>query len=361
MSVTNKALLNLTQHKKDQAAPSSLSPASIPNIESKYKAPFFFAIGVLSSLSLVGWVSVTGTIGSSLVVDDYAHTQVGAIPSQKMNMNTTELTTSPTQKVPTVAISRIYSEKKNTTDSLRVTEPSLHNINTRDSQHVASVEVAKSSSIVPATPKEQAEHDLLVEEVDVFPSELAQRSREAAKKALDKSDFTTATKEYYTVLKYQPRDEDSRKRLAALLYGKRDVAEAASVLQQGIKLNNDSIELRLALSSLLQKEQQPEAALSALEYVPVGVSIDYLATRGALAQQLKLMDLAKESYQMLVNQDPDNGRWWLGLAIVYEREAKVKAAYDAYQTAIMTPGLSRSSQAFVRDRIKLLATMEGVE
>ncbi|XDF77972.1 hypothetical protein AAFX60_001810 [Aliivibrio fischeri] len=51
----------------------------------------------------------------------------------------------------------------------------------------------------------------------------------------------------------------------------------------------------------------------------------------------------------------------LGLAIVYEREAKVKPAYEAYQTALIKPGLSRSSQAFVRDRIKLLATMEGIE
>ncbi len=45
---------------------------------------------------------------------------------------------------------------------------------------------SKSTSIVPATPKEQAQANemLQVEEVELLPSELARRSREAAKKSI---------------------------------------------------------------------------------------------------------------------------------------------------------------------------------
>ncbi|MUJ37511.1 MSHA biogenesis protein MshN [Aliivibrio fischeri] len=377
VSVTNKALLNITRQDENKEKQHSLSPADIPNVESKYKASFFFAIGVLSSLSLIGWSTLSESTDQDVDLKKSTHTQQQALTTEvsehaSSNIKIAQLLISPTKKESTLAVSSIYAEKPISADKIEVTASvrtqSIQNRSIVDKpQLMTSTEIvkptSKSTSIVPATPKEQAQANemLQVEEVELLPSELAHRSREAAKKALDRSDFKAAMKEYYTVLKYQPSDEESRKRLAALLYGKRDVSEAAAILQQGIKLNDDSVELRLALSSLLQKEQQPEAALSVLEYIPVGASVDYLATRGGLAQQLKLMDLAKESYQMLVNQEPDNGRWWLGLAIVYEREAKVKPAYEAYQTALIKPGLSRSSQAFVRDRIKLLATMEGIE
>ncbi|RYU69160.1 tetratricopeptide repeat protein [Aliivibrio finisterrensis] len=370
VSATNKALLNITKQDADIERKTSLSQADVPNIEPKFKAPFFFAIGVMSSLCLIGWATLSNTPNainnehqvSEVIVEDVVdHSELSKGSYLPVN--------SPTAKIVTSEVSRIYLNEN--IDE----KPSSHHIELSKAEE-SSVRVvnsnitptkAKEVSIVPDTPREHAinqtesQEQLHVEEVEVLPSELAQRNRDAAKKALDNSDFNTAMKAYYRVLKYQPSDEDSRKKLAALLYGKREIQESAAILQQGIRLNNDSIDLRLALASLLQKEEQPEAALSALEYIPLGASVDYLATRGGLAQKLKLMDLAEESYQMLVAKDPDNGRWWLGLAIVYERNAQVKNALKTYKVALTTPGLSRSSQVFVRDRIKLLETMEGNE
>ena len=361
MSATNKALLNITKQDVNEGVQKSISPAYIPNVESRFKASFFFAIGVISSLSLIGWATLND---SSNLIQEEAPVVLIPTPSQVSS-------DSPTQKVATQEISTIYKDKelepliiaKVNKSENRGQKPSevtasavSHTANTK----TVSV-ISKNESVIPKTPQEKATEDFFVEEVELLPSDLAQKSREVAKNALDQSDFKEAMKAYYTVLKYQPNDEESRKKLAALLYGKREVAESAAVLQQGIKLDHNSVSLRLALSSLLQKEEQPEAALSVLEYIPLDASVDYLATRGGLAQKLKLMDLANESYQMLIKKDPDNGRWWLGLAIVYEREAKVKKAHETYQTALVKPGLSRSSQVFIRDRIKLLATMEGIE
>lgn len=361
MSATNKALLNITKQDVNEGVQKSISPACIPNVESRFKASFFFSIGVISSLSLIGWATLND---SSNLIQEEAAVVLIPIPSQVSS-------DSPTQKVTTQEISTIYKDKalepliitKVNKSENRGQKPSevtasavSHTANTK----TVSV-ISKNESVIPKTPQEKATEDFFVEEVELLPSDLAQKSREVAKNALDQSDFKEAMKAYYTVLKYKPNDEESRKKLAALLYGKREVAESAAVLQQGIKLDHNSVSLRLALSSLLQKEEQPEAALSVLEYIPLDASVDYLATRGGLAQKLKLMDLANESYQMLIKKDPDNGRWWLGLAIVYEREAKVKKAHETYQTALVKPGLSRSSQVFIRDRIKLLATMEGIE
>ena len=360
MSATNKALLNITKHDVNVDGKKNLSPAHVPNIESKFKASFFFAIGVVSSLCLIGWATLNNT-ESSVAIEQ---------PIEPVAQTNSAHASSPTKKTSTQEISRIYAEKK--VEPLQLEHSNDNPIN---QQAAVNVDVPSSTpvAIIPSTPHEQAvetfnvqeqsnvQGQFQVEEVELLPSELAKKSRDAAARALGDSNFKEAMKEYYTVLKYQPRDENSRKKLAALLYGKRDIQESAAILQQGIRLNKDSVDLRLALASLLQKEEQPEAALSTLEYIPLGVSVDYLATRGGLAQKLKLMDLAEESYQMLVVKDPDNGRWWLGLAIVYERNAQVKDALKTYKIALMTPGLSRSSQVFVRDRIKLLETMEGNE
>ncbi|MDD9197092.1 MSHA biogenesis protein MshN [Aliivibrio sp. S3MY1] len=361
MSATNKALLNITKQDVNEGVQKSISPAHIPNVESKFKASFFFAIGVISALSLIGWATL----------DDASNPiQEEAFVTRSLTVAAT-LPLSPTQKVANQEISSIYKDKAlepiiivkepGTEDREQQSEKAtISAVNYTSNTKEASV-TPKKEAVIPKTPEEMESERFFVEEVELLPSDLAQKSRDVAKNALDRSDFKEAMKAYYTVLKYQPSDEASRKKLAALLYGKREVQESAAVLQQGIKLDHNSVSLRLALASLLQKEKQPEAALSVLEFIPVEAGVDYLATRGGLAQQLKLMDLAKESYQMLVNKEPDNGRWWLGLAIVYEREAQVKKAYETYQAALIKPGLSRSSQVFIRDRIKLLATMEGTE
>ena len=370
MSATNKALLNITKQYPDIEKKKYLSQADVPNIESKFKAPFFFGVGVVSSLCLIGWATLSNTSNAinnerqvpEVIVED-------VVEHSEYSENIYLPVNSPTSKIITPEVSRIYLnesiDEKSPLHHIKlpkIEENAVRVVNSNITQTKA-----KEASIVPETPRQHAinqtepQEQLHVEEVEVLPSELAQRNREVAKKALDNSDFNSAIKAYYGVLKYQPKDEDSRKKLAALLYGKREIQESAAILQQGIKLNKDSVDLRLALASLLQKEEQPEAALSVLEYIPLGGSVDYLATRGGLAQKLKLMDLAEESYKMLVAKDPDNGRWWLGLAIVYERNAQVEKALKTYKKGLVTPGLSRSSQVFVRDRIKLLETMEGNE
>ena len=80
--------------------------------------------------------------------------------------------------------------------------------------------------------------------------------------------------------------------------------------------------------------------------------------RAALAQKLKNNEWALQSYQMLSQRDPENGRWWLGLGIQQERSAQLKKAKESYTKALTMVGLSSQSQAFIRDRINVLASLE---
>ncbi|GAD78709.1 tetratricopeptide repeat protein [Vibrio ezurae] len=204
-----------------------------------------------------------------------------------------------------------------------------------------------------------SQESMTVEHVELTHRELADKSIAIAEKAIDSNDVNTAFIEYNNALRLVPDDENVRQKLAALYYGRKDLRKAATTLQDGIRLNDQSEALRYSLAKLLIKEQQPEAALSVLITVPKTASNDYLALRAGLAQEVKNTDVALESYQILSEKDPNNARWWLGLGISQERSLDYKNAQVSYTKAIGLVGVSTKTQSFIRDRLKLLKSLEG--
>ncbi len=81
--------------------------------------------------------------------------------------------------------------------------------------------------------------------------------------------------------------------------------------------------------------------------------------RGALAQQLNNNELAMSSYQLLVKEEPYDGRWWLGLGIALERSEVAEKALDAYKQALLMGRISQQSQKFIQQRLALLEAREG--
>lgn len=199
---------------------------------------------------------------------------------------------------------------------------------------------------------------IVVEQVELTPTQLSFKAQERAKKALDANNLAEAITQYNDALRYTPRDSKVRQTLAALYYGKGDARQAVELLQKGIAIDNDDMTVRLALSKLLLKEQQNAAALTPLVYLPVNPTRDYLSLRAALAQKNNQDQLALESYQKLVSIEPENGRWWLGYAIQQERAFELKGAKQAYQQALTKVGVSSQSQQFIRDRLSVLTRLE---
>ncbi len=199
---------------------------------------------------------------------------------------------------------------------------------------------------------------MIVEQVSLTPEQLAQKALQRAQKAMESNAVQTAGAAYTEALRYTPHDEMARQKLAALYYGKGDGRKAFDLMQAGIERNPDGEVLRLALAKLLVKEKQEASALVPLAYLPSQPSIEYLSLRAALAQKTKQDEIARESYQQLTEKDPNNGRWWLGLAIQQERALQWPAAQHAYQQALNKVGLSSQSQAFIHQRLQLLASLE---
>ncbi|MDW2150462.1 MSHA biogenesis protein MshN, partial [Vibrio sp. 378] len=199
------------------------------------------------------------------------------------------------------------------------------------------------------------------EQVELSHRQLSLKAISRAEKAIDANDMETALSAYTEALRYEPSNIETRQKLAALYFGKGDTRKSYEILQEGINLDKDNQPLRLALSKLLVKANQPSAALSPLVHLPPMPSRDYLAMRAALAQKQKQNDIALESYQLLTQREPDNARWWLGLAIQQERALTFTAAINSYNEALGKVGISNQSQAFIRDRLTILKQLESAQ
>lgn len=347
MSVINNALTTIANKKPGSA--STLQPANVAVVTSATKWGWALG-GFAMSLALGGWA-----------VSQQENTVVTSLEEpMSISPSTSEQVTPPNQAIsPTVKLTpsttvAVYTEPAKVMAELKPTQMQ------QKALIVPTEEPTLLVAKVTAPEKKSSESgSLSVKQVSLTPAQLAANAIERGKKELDSNELDAAIKEFETALKYTPSDEETRKRLAALYYGKKQARKSAELLQFGIRLNEESQGLRLALSQILIKESQPEAALGVLEYLPDNAEMDYLAMRAALAQQVKNGEIAFETYQLLVQREPESARWWLGLAIQQERKLMHTEAKHSYQEAIKRVGVSKQTQAFIRDRLKLIDSLEG--
>ncbi|KHT62612.1 hypothetical protein RJ45_16695 [Photobacterium gaetbulicola] len=203
------------------------------------------------------------------------------------------------------------------------------------------------------------EESLMIETVEHDAGQLAQIEYRKAEKALKQGDSRKAISFLETTVKYNPEWITARQKLAALYYGRGETRRAMATLQQGLALDAGQPDLRLTMAKLLVNESQQQAALNVLSQLPSYAHSDYLAMRGALAQQLNQNDLALSSYHNLVKAEPYDGRWWLGLGVALERNQDLADAEEAYQKALRMGQISGETQQFIRQRLAVLANSKG--
>lgn len=390
MSVMNKALSQLAEKQQ-----SSLEPiASLERIEKAQVEPIktrpvwvWIMAGFGLSLAVGGWavsqqeaqVKATQATGQfveqpmpakvlvepSVVVPSPTQKESQAdvvvyrsTPIEKPLLSSSEVT-EVTQidepaKSAKVSSPTVVTNKARSTSKPPVHQPPVH----QKAMLLASNTSSQPQGSVAANSAEPAAESVMIEQVDMSADKLAEKAISRATKAMDSNDFQTAVAAYSEALRYTPNNESVRQKLAALYYGKGEVRKAFDLMQRGIELNPEGESLRIALSKLLIKEQQTEAALTPLAYLPAKVSVEYLSLRAAVAQKVKQNEIALESYQKLTEKETNNGRWWLGLAIQQERSFLLEEAKASYQNALTKVGVSIQSQAFIRNRLDVLNHLE---
>lgn len=382
MSVINNALSELA--KKESTT--SIEAAVVPKV--KTRSPLVWVVGGFTlSLAMGGWavsqapkldnpISVSAPqvevslVDSSGQVNRVVTPAMPLSPTQKLVAVDSELTSvtshSMVEKPQAPVTTQFIAAKSRIDQSKNQTAPKALKVAPQEPIYVASVSKQKSSSIneltsveTPAAASENsAGNGMLIEQIELTSQQLSDNAVGRAQKALDANDLAGALKGYTEALRYAPRNEDVRQKLAILYFGKGDTRKAYELYQSGIKLNTNSEKLRLGLSKLLVKANQAEAALSPLVHLPPNPTKDYLAMRAALSQKSQQEEIALESYKKLVEVDSANARWWLGLAIQQERQLDFSTAKESYQGALTRVGISSQSQNFVRDRLKIIDALE---
>ncbi|WP_180771354.1 tetratricopeptide repeat protein, partial [Vibrio parahaemolyticus] len=261
MSAINKALSELAE----KTSPSELTRAEIPNV-SRSKPWLWLVAGFSLSLAVGGWAVSQGPAPS----DEITSFQ----PSATQPLDTTNadrLASSPTNKMTPETSNVVYSkpvEKPQAVAALPTPQPSEGVFGSRADADMSSeapmliAQVANAPSNTTTNLVEES--SMRIEQVELSHRQLSLKAISRAEKAIDANDMETALSAYTEALRYDPSNIETRQKLAALYFGKGDTRKSYEILQEGINLDKDNQPLRLALSKLLVKANQPSAALSPL-------------------------------------------------------------------------------------------------
>lgn len=203
----------------------------------------------------------------------------------------------------------------------------------------------------PAAPRKPG--ILKIETVELSDAELATLAERKATTAMAKGRMQEAQDGYYEVLAHDPHNQGAREQLAGLLYGAGRLTEAAQVLEEGLRLDPAQADLRLLLARVAISGGERQKALDWLTgYQPdIASNLDYYATWAGLAQELGQPVQASEMYVRLLRQQPDQGRWWLGLGVAEDGQGHRQRALDAYRNAQLHGNLGEASTQWLEQRI----------
>lgn len=199
----------------------------------------------------------------------------------------------------------------------------------------------------------KAAGQMAVKEVKLSPSQLAQKQVALASDAEKQGQLLKAMGYYDKALKLDPSLHEARKQLAALHYGQGELAQAAEVLSQGRLLYPQEYEFYLLLARIQHAMGDTDSALASLAQIPdrhVLARQKWLAQTD-LAQKQGQFTLVEQAYRQLLQQEPQQAKWWMGLAYALDSQQQFAQASQAYRTALSYSGLSTQATAFIEQRL----------
>ncbi|WP_297896310.1 tetratricopeptide repeat protein [Shewanella sp.] len=213
-----------------------------------------------------------------------------------------------------------------------------------------------TSTSEPIVEPVKAAGKMAVTEVKLTPAQLAQKQLIMATDADKRADWSKAIEHYSKALNLDPSLHEARKQLAALHYGQGQLSDAAQVLQQGWLLYPQEFEFTLLLARVQQAMGDTASALTSLANIPdshVLARQKWLA-QSDLAQKQGQFTLAEQAYRQLLQLEPQQGKWWMGLGYALDSQQQFAQASQAYRSALSHPGLSMQATAFIEQRLNQL-------
>lgn len=213
--------------------------------------------------------------------------------------------------------------------------------------HFSEITLKTSAPVI----TEPQQPELSIEAVSLTEKELANKKYKQAERAIKDTRVDLAEKLLEEAIILLPTHIEARKQLAALWYGRQANQQALNVLAQGIVLLPDNEEFRIMQARVYAVTGKFNRAYQVLSVLDNSLNSEYQQALANMASQSQQFKAAIKAYQKLLALYPEQGKWWLGLAIALDSDSQYQQANLAYRKALKSGHISESSVAFVKQRI----------
>jgi len=185
-------------------------------------------------------------------------------------------------------------------------------------------------------------------------AELIEQKLAKAVEAINANKLSIAEQLFEEILILAPDHQQARKKLAALWFGRKSYNDAINLLSQGIHLAPQNSEFRAMQARVYLQQGKLTQAYNVLMPLDNLQQQEYQLLIVNISQQISAYASAIKAYKILLDIQPKNTRWHLGLAIVYDKNSQFVLAVNEYNVALEQNGLSQDSRRFAKQRIQAL-------
>ncbi len=349
MSVVNKMLKDLEQRESSGVTPANYQPPVKKPVPVRLLV--IILVGVIAIGLMMFWPMESNTpVAQSPVV-------------QPINQTSAAETTIPEQPQPEVA------EPSPQTEPVVVGSSPQDDINQAVSATTTTTTTRTAPTEQPVVPEATASNEgLSLPVVESIPKQapkpVIKSSSDPGKMALkaqiadaiERNNANEAIRLLKILILQQPDNIGAKKRLAALYFSEGRSEDAQRVLQDTLTQVPSDSSVRLMYARLMAQQNEQDLAYYTLkaadDYPPA--NIELLGFRASMAQQLGKLDDALTDYNVLVTIDARNAKWWLGQAVVADKQGERKLAIESYREAFALQSLDANIQRFIQQRLQSL-------
>jgi MSHA biogenesis protein MshN len=158
-------------------------------------------------------------------------------------------------------------------------------------------------------------------------------------------------------LQAEPTHVNARLALVNLLLEQQRLADAQTILEEGLGLLPGQPQLAMRLARIQVERGDLRGASDTLQKARGGASAanpEFHALHAAVLQRLTLHKDAVAEYQAALRLAPQAGVWWMGLGISLEADGRGAEAREAFQRARSSGALSAELDRFVEQKLRQL-------
>ena len=209
--------------------------------------------------------------------------------------------------------------------------------------------VKAASTVVP-------QHVVKKTAVALSAKQQAQQGYQRALLLLEQGDQQGGGEQLAALVQRFPKHQASRYALAELVSKQGDRQRARTLLQQGLRLSPKYPPFTEMLAHIYVAEDNYPLALSTLQssQPTMAENLEYYAFLAALHEHVGHYAKSASLYSVLLQHQPQNAIWWLGLAIALEGSGQAKQARHAYRKAELSQDLQPQLQNYIHKRLAIL-------